>query len=158
VRIRSLALGSIAVLLTLAACGRDPVDTKAAEPGAAPFATSGSTASSSAPTPEVAFATPEAGATVTSPVSVTMTATNFTVEPAGDVHAGAGHLHVMVDVGCVAPGTVIPKDAAHVHLGMAQMAAELPLAPGVHKLCLQAGDGAHKALDITDEIEITVSA
>jgi hypothetical protein len=142
----------------LTGCGRDPVDTRAAEAGAAAPATNGSTASSAAPTPEVAVATPEAGATVTSPVAVTMTASNFTVEPAGEVHAGAGHLHVMVDVGCVATGTVIPKDDAHVHLGMAQMATELTLAPGTHKLCLQAGDGAHKALDITDEIEITVSA
>jgi hypothetical protein len=86
-----------------------------------------------------------------------MTATNFTIEPAGDVHAGAGHFHVMVDVGCLAPGTVVPKDASHVHLGKAQLSTEIVLTPGPHKLCLQAGDGAHTALPITDEISITVS-
>jgi len=86
-----------------------------------------------------------------------MTATDFTVEPAGDVHAGAGHLHVMIDVGCVATGTVVPKDDAHVHLGKAQLTTDLVLTPGAHKLCLQAGDGAHTALDITSEISVTVS-
>src|SRR4051794_4831699 len=49
---------------------------------------------SAAPAPEVSFTAPSDGAAVTSPVTVTMTASNFTVEPAGEVHAGAGHLHV----------------------------------------------------------------
>ena len=86
-----------------------------------------------------------------------MTASNFVVEPAGDVHAGAGHLHVMVDAECVATGTVIPKDEAHVHLGKAERTTELVLPAGSHTLCLQAADGAHVALDLTDEITITVS-
>jgi hypothetical protein len=149
VRTRTVALGCLTAILTVIGCGADPVDTRA---------TAAPPASSAAPSPDVTFAAPADGATVTSPVAVTMTATNFTVEPAGDVHPGAGHLHVMVDVGCVATGTVIPKDDAHVHLGKAQLTTDLVLTPGPHKLCLQAGDGAHTALDITDEIEITVSA
>lgn len=106
--------------------------------------------------PSIAFTAPAGGATVTSPVALGFAAFNFTVEPAGDVHDGAGHLHVMVDVPCVEPGTVIPKDDQHVHLGMAQMAAEVPLEPGDHTLCLQAGDGAHTALDITREVTFIV--
>jgi len=130
--------------LLAAACGSD------GKPAA-------STGSSSTSGPHVSFTSPVDGATVTSPVAVSMAATGFTIEPAGDVHAGAGHFHVMVDVGCVAPGTAIPKDDSHVHLGKAQLTTELVLAPGTHKLCLQAGDGVHTALTVTDQISITVS-
>ncbi|WP_114594048.1 DUF4399 domain-containing protein [Euzebya pacifica] len=34
--------------------------------------------------------------------------------------------------------------------------AELELEPGEHTLCLQDGDGEHTALDLTDEITVTV--
>ena len=57
-----------------------------------------------APTPRVSFTSPADGATVASPVHVKLAAENFTVEPAGAVSAGAGHLHIMVDTPCVAPG------------------------------------------------------
>jgi hypothetical protein len=79
------------------------------------------------------------------------------VEPAGAVKAGAGHLHVMVDVPCVEPGQPIPKDDQHVHLGQGQLETQLVLAPGPHTLCLQAGDGAHTALPITREVTFTVA-
>ena len=32
----------------------------------------------------------------------------------------------------------------------------LDLAPGEHTLCLQVGDGAHTALDLTSEITVNV--
>ena len=95
--------------------------------------------------PSVAFLEPASGATVTSPVHLKLAAFNFVVEPAGAVHPGAGHLHVMVDVPCVTPGQVIPKDAQHVHLGAGQLEMDLTLTPGNHTLCLQAVDGAHTA-------------
>jgi hypothetical protein len=62
----------------------------------------------------------------------------------------------MVDAPCVEPGTVIPNDAQHVHLGAGQTSTELPLPAGEHTLCLQAGDGAHTALDTTREVTFTV--
>lgn len=107
--------------------------------------------------PSVAFLEPASGATVTSPLMVKMAAFNFTVEPAGDVTDGAGHLHLMVDVPCVATGEVVPKDDQHLHFGQGQTETELTLAPGDHVLCLQAADGAHTALDITREVTITVT-
>ena len=106
--------------------------------------------------PSVAFVEPANAATVASPVALKLAAYNFTLEPAGEVHEGAGHLHVMVDVPCVEPGQPIPKDDQHVHLGTGQTETELTLAPGAHTLCLQAGDGVHTALAITREITITV--
>jgi hypothetical protein len=107
----------------------------------------------------VAFTSPANGATVSSPVHVKLAAENFTVEPAGAVKAGAGHLHIMVDTDCVAAGQVITKDAQHVHYGQGQLEADLDLAPGSHTLCLQAADGVHTALSgdgLTQKITITV--
>ncbi|HUF31798.1 MAG TPA: DUF4399 domain-containing protein, partial [Acidimicrobiales bacterium] len=50
--------------------------------------------------PYVTLEVPE-GETATSPLPVTMTAEGIEIEPAGEVRDGAGHFHVMVDVGCV---------------------------------------------------------
>jgi hypothetical protein len=107
----------------------------------------------------VFFTGPSSGATVSSPVHVTWSAENFTVEPAGEVKAGAGHLHVMVDTDCMPAGQIVPKDDTHVHYGQGQLEADLELAPGPHTLCLQAADGAHTALageGMTQVINITV--
>ena len=127
---------AVAALLLLAACG---------SPAATPA--------------RVLFTSPADGATVSSPVHVTLSAENFTVEPAGEVKAGAGHLHIMVDTACAAPGQVITKDDTHLHYGQGQLEADLELAPGPHTLCLQAADGAHTALSdagLTQTIAITV--
>lgn len=105
----------------------------------------------------VSIASPEHGATVQSPFEVAMHADGLTVEPAGEVREGAGHFHLMVDADCVAAGDRIPEDGMHRHLADGASAIELDLSPGEHKLCLQAGDGAHAALDLTDEITIRVA-
>ena len=104
----------------------------------------------------MSIASPEDGATLESPFGVSMEADGFTVEPAGETREGAGHFHLMVDTDCVAPGQVIPEDEGHLHFGDGATEAELNLPAGEHTLCLQAGDGAHSALDLTDEITITV--
>lgn len=99
------------------------------------------------------------GDTVDSPVTVQWGAENFTIEPAGEVKEGAGHLHIMVDVDCVAAGQIVPADDNHLHYGKAQTEATLELTPGEHTLCLQAADGAHAALagdGATQIVRITV--
>ena len=114
---------------------------------------------SSAGKSRVFFTSPTDKATVGSPVKVTMGAEGFTIEPAGEVKAGAGHLHIMVDTDCVAAGQAVPKDDTHLHFGKGQTEAELKLSPGSHTLCLQAGDGAHVAVageGMTQKITITV--
>ena len=111
------------------------------------------------PAPRVFFTSPANAATVSSPVHVTLAVENFTVEPAGAVKAGAGHLHITVDAACAAAGAVITKDETHLHYGKGQLEADLELAPGQHSLCLQAGDGAHTALSgdgLSQTITITV--
>jgi Domain of unknown function (DUF4399) len=106
--------------------------------------------------PSVTIASPMDRATVPSSFKVAVEVVGFTLEQAGDVRDGAGHLHLMVDAACVAPGAQIPQDEAHRHFsdGSSEMEVELPA--GEHTLCLQAGDGRHMALDLTDEITITV--
>lgn len=146
----------LALALIAAGCGDD--DDQPASSGEPGPATSDSSATE-ADTPSdgsVSFAAPEDGATVAQRFAVAMEADGFEIEPAGEVHDGAGHLHVMVDVGCMEPGETIPKDESHVHFGGGQLEGQLLLEPGEHELCLQAGDGAHVALDITDEMTVTV--
>ncbi len=65
--------------------------------------------------PRVFFISPADKASVSSPVHVSLGAEDFTVEPAGEVKAGAGHLHISVDADCAAPGVVIAKDTQHLH-------------------------------------------
>ncbi len=145
-----VAVVALALATLTVACGDDD------SPTASPTQTA-STPTASAPQ-SVRITSPAAGATVTSPVKVAMTATGFAIEPAGPPRAGAGHFHVMVDVGCVAPGAPIPVGSAgYNHFGKAQTEAELELPAGEHKLCLQAGDGTHVALDLTDEISVVVA-
>jgi hypothetical protein len=105
----------------------------------------------------VSIASPEDGATVQSPVAVTMEAESLEVEPAGETREGAGHFHLMVDADCLPSGRPIPADEAHRHLADGADETEVALAPGEHTLCLQAGNGVHVSLDATHEITITVA-
>jgi hypothetical protein len=110
-------------------------------------------------TPRVFFITPSDNAAVTSPVQIEMGAEQFTIEPAGDgsIHADAGHMHIMIDVPCVAAGQTITKDDNHKHFGDGSTAVALELSPGTHTLCLQAADGAHTALaGLNESITVTV--
>ncbi len=110
-------------------------------------------------TPRVFFISPIDGTTVSNPVKITMGADNFVVEPAGNVRAGAGHLHILVDTDCIAAGQRIPRDDRHLHYDQGQLEANLDLSPGLHTLCLQGSDGAHIALageGMTQKITITL--
>ncbi len=111
------------------------------------------------PEARVFFTNISDGDTVDSPVTVQWSAENFTIEPAGEVKAGAGHLHIMVDADCVAAGQIVPADDNHLHYGKAQTEATLELTPGEHTLCLQAADGVHTALagdGLVQVVRITV--
>lgn len=104
----------------------------------------------------VAFGGVEDGATVSSPLDVTFEVEGFEVEEAGTVREGAGHMHVLIDVGCSPVGEIVPSDDQHLHFGDGSTSASLELEPGEHELCLQAADGIHTALDLTDEVTVTV--
>lgn len=139
-RTTPIMLALTAVLALTTACGDDSpsVDSQAPE---------GPTATLTAPAD---------GARIAGAVDVTMAADGITIVPAGDVTPGEGHFHVIADHGCRAVGTVIAKDADHVHFGTGATTGTLYLDPGTHSLCLQVGDGAHAALAATDSVEVTV--
>jgi hypothetical protein len=104
----------------------------------------------------VSFREPAGGAALAGGAPLRMVAEGITIEETGKVRDGAGHFHVIADGGCVNPGTTIPRDADHLHFDGGQTEGNIYLEPGTHELCLQAGDGAHAALDATDTITITV--
>ncbi|MFZ4662334.1 MAG: DUF4399 domain-containing protein [Caldilineaceae bacterium] len=111
--------------------------------------------------PTVRFVTPLDGATVPPTFTVAMSATGLLVEPAGEIHAGAGHFHILIDTDFVPAGDVIINDDQHRHYGKGQYTTTLNLEPGVHVLRLQFADGAHIAQEgaaYQDTITVTVSA
>ena len=114
------------------------------------------TVTASSTEPRVFFTAPTDGATVTGTVTFRMDAQNFVIEPAGIAQEGAGHFHLMVDTACIAAGETIPRDGQHIHLGNGQKEFSVALPVGQHTVCLQAGNGVHQALPLTDTISITV--
>ena len=112
--------------------------------------------------PRVFFIEPRDGDTVPAGlVQMRFGAENFVIEPVGEgeIHEGAGHLHVGFDTDCLPAGTVIPTANPWVHFGQAQMEFELRLEAGTYKLCLQVGDGEHRTLPeegMAELITITV--
>lgn len=107
---------------------------------------------------KVYFITPTDGAVTGQEIDVRMGADGLIVEPAGELHANAGHFHILIDEGPTPKGQVVPKDARHLHFGKGQHETHLKLTPGKHTLTLQFADGHHvsygKALSQT--IQITV--
>lgn len=115
------------------------------------------------PNGSVAFAAPEDGAEVATPVQIRIEVENFEVQSADDEGGGdearddgAGHMHVLVDRDCIEPGDPIPFEEGYHHLGDGGLETELDLDPGAHDLCLQAADDSHYAYDLTDQITIEV--
>lgn len=119
------------------------------------------------PEGELRLVRPEDGARVENPVTFAMEVENFELQPteddqndddeeSGTAETGAGHLHVLVDQGCVDPGYVIPEEDGYYHLSDGGSETELELEPGEHEICAQAGDDQHNAYEMTDEITIEV--
>lgn len=105
----------------------------------------------------VSFTNVADGDTITTSFVAEFAATGVTVAPAGEVVEGEGHFHIIIDAPCVAAGETIPADDAHLHFGDASTSATLELEVGEHTLCLQLGDGAHTATDLTQQITVTVA-
>lgn len=107
---------------------------------------------------KVFFTSPEDGATVESPVTVTFGVEGATVKPAGPLEEGTGHHHVILGAEGIAQGHGVPKDDKHIHYGGGQTEGSLELPPGEHTLTLQFADGAHRSYGpaLTSSITITV--
>ena len=102
---------------------------------------------------KVFFSEPKNGATVKSPVHIVFASDMFTIAavPPGEikpeaVRANTGHFHLGVDTDCLAAGSVIPKANPWVHFGDGKNTIDMQLAPGEHKLVVQAGDDKHATM------------
>jgi hypothetical protein len=93
----------------------------------------------------VFFVSPADGATVKSPVHVVFGVEKLTVQPAGEVVAGTGHHHLIIDGEATPKGTIVAADATHLHFGKGQTETDVELTPGDHALTLQFADGNHQS-------------
>ena len=151
------------MVLTLAiACGgggdsgeeaAEPETTEETEPEPAAEEESGA--------PRIFFMEPADGATVSSPVTFTFGHENYTIEPKGDIHEGAGHHHIAINTECLPPGEAIPEADPWVHFGDGSATIEMQLPAGEQTLTIQIGDGEHVTSDepgLCQTITITVEA
>ena len=133
-----------------AACGGSP-ESKAEAPAAAPAAAPAEDHSAHAGGGSVFFMEPVNGATVKSPVHLLFGSDMFTIAavPPGEVttvRPNTGHFHLGVDTDCLPAGSVIPKANPWVHFGDGKNTIDMQLAPGEHKLVVQAGDDKHATM------------
>ena len=83
------------------------------------------------------------GDTVQSPVLVEMGVKGMKIKPAGQLEAGTGHHHIIIDSNFMAYGEIIPMDKTHLHYGKGDTVASIPLEKGEHTLTLQFANGLH---------------
>jgi hypothetical protein len=113
----------------------------------------------------VFFVTPTNGATIKPMSTIEFGSSGVTVGavPPGElkpeqVRAGTIHYHIAVDSDCLAAGTVIPKADPWVHFGDGKKVIEMSLAPGTHRLTVQAGDDMHRTIaGLCETINVTVA-
>lgn len=150
-----------AALLAVIACAEKPAEPTPAPAEPAPSVPVAAPAAAENPStalpaiPEgasVSFIAPADGAKVEGAavdgkvgVAVKMGATNLTVKPAGQIEAGTGHHHLLIDTTPDPEGAVVAKDEQHQHYGQGETEATLQLTPGEHTLQLQFADGLHRS-------------
>ena len=97
------------------------------------------------PTQAASLLEPANGASVTSPFKVRFGIQGMAVAPAGDVVAGSGHHHLLINQEAVPSGTVVPFTSQHLHFGKGQTEADVTLPAGTCKLTAQFANGAHQS-------------
>ena len=83
------------------------------------------------------------GDTLESPFLVEMGVVGMKIKPAGQVEAGTGHHHILLNRSFMKYGEIIPMDKQHLHYGKGDTVAEINLPSGSHKLTLQFANGMH---------------
>jgi hypothetical protein len=113
----------------------------------------------------VFFVSPKNGDTIKPMSTIEFGSTGATVAavPPGElkpeqVRAGMIHYHLGVDTDCLATGVAIPKADPWIHFGDGKKVIEQALAPGPHRLAVQAGDDLHRTLPgMCQVINVTVA-
>jgi hypothetical protein len=106
----------------------------------------------------VDFVEPKQGDTVPSTFTVRFAVEGMAVAPAGDMTAGTGHHHLLIDTADIEENVAIPMDDQHRHFGKGQTETSITLTPGKHRLTMQFADGAHRSYGAKyrKSIEVTV--
>jgi len=94
-------------------------------------------------THNVLFKNINEGDTLESPFVVEMGVVGMKIKPAGELEAGTGHHHIILNKDFMKYGEIIPMDSNHLHYGKSDTIVTLDLAPGDHKLTLQFANGMH---------------
>ena len=130
-----------------------------------PPASTTASAPASSTANRVFFVTPTNGATIKPMSTIEFGSSGVTVAavPPGElkpeqVRPGTIHYHIAVDSDCLPAGTVIPKADPWVHFGDGKKVIEMSLAPGAHRLTVQAGDDMHRTIaGLCETINVTVA-
>lgn len=154
-----MGVAAAALSVGVAACGSNTPPASETEPAAAaePAADHGGHTGG-----RVFFVSPKDGDTVKNGHKVEFGSETFTIAavPAGEVtvvRAGTGHYHLGLDTDCLPPGSEIPKADPWIHFGKGDNTIELNMAPGPHKISVQAGDDKHMTMTgLCETINITV--
>lgn len=154
--VKTMVLGAWTIVAVACGGGTPPASTAeapAASPAAAPAAR------------RVFFVSPTNGATIKPFSTIEFGSTGVTVGavPPGtltpdQVRADIIHYHIAVDSDCLPDGTAIPKADPWIHFGDGKKVIEMSLAPGPHRLTVQAGDDMHRTLPgMCEVINVTVA-
>ncbi len=113
---------------------------------------------STTPAQSVSLLEPADGAVVSSPFKVRFGIQGMVVAPAGDVVAGSGHHHLLINQQAVPLGQTVPVTPQHLHYGKGQTEADITLPPGTYKLTAQFANGAHESYGqpLSQTITVTV--
>lgn len=98
------------------------------------------------------------GQNVPNELKVVMGVSGMEVHPAGELIAGTGHHHILIDGKPMKKGMFIPKDGNHIHFGDGQTEATIQVPSGEHTLTLQFANGAHFSYGEQLSATITVTA
>ena len=83
------------------------------------------------------------GDTLISPFKVEMGVSGMRIKPAGQIEAGTGHHHILLNRAFMKYGDIIPMDTQHLHYGKGDTVVTLNLPAGEHQLTLQFANGMH---------------
>jgi hypothetical protein len=156
--VRTVAAATLT--LTVVACSQD------APPAATtPAATPPAAAAPASSAGRVFFVTPKSGATIKPLSSVEFGSEGVTVAavPPGEltpamVRPQTIHYHLGTDTDCLPAGTAIPKADPWIHFGDGKNVIEMNLAPGAHRIAVQAGDDMHRTIaGLCEVISVTVA-
>lgn len=109
------------------------------------------------PNGRVFFVEPVHGAQTRPPLHVVLGSKDFSIEPAdGSSSMDRGHFHLIVNQGCLAPGTKMIVDTQHLDFANGETEAWIEMNVGAYELCLQAADGNHVTLEDSHRIQVEI--